>query len=126
MGGRYHQKYKNFNRFKQNRIVLLIVYKIAHSISKWSNQNTNSSVFFIRIKQAKQKQFRPIINEIVTYVNEERETVQQSSEIAISPAFTRKRFRQNRNETALSAWTARCNVEWFSPTSNGAVMHGTD
>ena len=35
MGDRYHQKYKNFNRFKQNRIVfLLIVYKIAHSISK--------------------------------------------------------------------------------------------
>ena len=126
MGGRYHQKYKNFNRFKQNRIVLLIVYRIVLSISKWSNQNTNSSVFFIRIKQAKQKQFRPIINEIVTYVSEERETVQQSSEIAISPAFTRKRFRQNRNETALSAWTARCNVEWFSPTSNGAVMHGTD
>ena len=34
MGGRYHQKYKNFNRFKQNRIVLLIVYRIALSISK--------------------------------------------------------------------------------------------
>ena len=126
MGGRYHQKYKNFNRFKQNRIVLLIVYSIALWISKWSNENTNSSVFFIRIKQAKQKQFRPLVNEILTYVSEERETVQQSSEIAISPAFTRKRFRQNRNETALSAWTARFNVEWFSPTSNGAVMHGTD
>ena len=90
MGGRYHQKYKNCNRFKQNRIVSLIVYRIAHSISKWSNQNTNSSVFFIRIKQAKQKQFRPIINEIVTYVDEERETVQQSSDIAISSAFTGK------------------------------------
>ena len=34
MGGRYHQKYKKFNRFKQNRIVLLIVYRIALSISK--------------------------------------------------------------------------------------------
>ena len=88
MGGRYHQKYKNCNRFKQNRIGSLIVYRIAHSISKWSNENTNSSVFFIRIKQAKQKQFRPIINGIVTYVNEECETVQQSSDIAISPAFT--------------------------------------
>ena len=33
----------------------------------------------------------------------ERETVQQSSDIAINPAFTRKRFRQNKNETALSA-----------------------
>ena len=74
----------------QNRIVSLIVYRIAHSISKWSNQNTNSSVFFIRLKQAKQKQFRSIINEIVTYVDEERETVQQSSDIAISPAFTSK------------------------------------
>ena len=126
MGGRYHQKYKNCNRFKQNRIISLIVYRIVHSISKWSNQNTNSSVFFIRIKQAKPKQLRPIINEIETYVNEDRATVLQSSDIAISPAFTRKRFRQNQIETALSAWTARCNVEWFSPTSNGAVMHGTD
>ena len=89
MGGRYHQKCKNCNRFKQNRIVSLIVYRIAHSIRKWSSQNTNSSIFFIRIKQAEQKQFRPIINEIVTYVSEERATVQQSSETAISPAFKR-------------------------------------
>ena len=43
MGGRHRQKYKNCNRFKQNRIDSLIVYRIAHSISKWSNQNTNSS-----------------------------------------------------------------------------------
>ena len=41
MGGRYHQKYKNFNRSKQNRIVLLIVYKIAHSISKCSTYILN-------------------------------------------------------------------------------------
>ena len=84
MGGRYHQKYKNCKRFKQKRIGSLIVYRIAHSISKWSNQNTNSSVFFIRIKQAKRKQFRPIINKIVTYVNEERETVQQSSYLRLA------------------------------------------
>ena len=35
MGGRYHQKYMNFKRYRQERDGSSVPYKIAQTIKKW-------------------------------------------------------------------------------------------
>ena len=50
MGGRYHQKYMNFKRLRQEIDDSSVHYKIAQKIKKWHSQSTNSSYFFTGIE----------------------------------------------------------------------------
>ena len=55
MGGRYHQKYMNFKRFRQEIDGSNIHYKITQTIKKWHSQSTNCSYFFTGIEKCKTK-----------------------------------------------------------------------
>ena len=55
MGGRYHQKYMNFKRFRQERDVSSVHYKIEKTIKKWPSQSTKSSSFFTGMEKCKTK-----------------------------------------------------------------------
>ena len=50
MGGRYHQKYMDFKRFRQEIDGSSVHYKIAQTIKKWHSQSTNCSYFFTGIE----------------------------------------------------------------------------
>ena len=51
MGGRYHQKYMNFKRFRQKILDGSSVHcKITQTIKKWHSQSTNCSYFFTGIE----------------------------------------------------------------------------
>ena len=87
MGGRYHQKYMNFKRFRQEIDGSSVHHKIAQRIKKWHSQSTNCSYFFTGIEKWKTKRSSQNTNRLATHIEVEHEIVEQSSQIAISLPF---------------------------------------
>ena len=87
MGGRYHQKYMKFKRFRQEIDGSSVHHKIAQTIKKWHSQSTNCSYFFTEIEKCKTKRSSQNTNRLATHIEVEHEIVKQSSQIAISLPF---------------------------------------
>ena len=81
MGGRYHQKYMNFKRFRQERFGSKSVhYKIAQTkkiIKKLLSQSTNCSSFFTGIEKCEMKRSSQKRNKLATHIKVEHEIVKQ-------------------------------------------------
>ena len=76
-----------FSDFPEKKHSHSLFHDSSHFANNTGSQNTNSSAFFVRLN----KQFRQIINRMVTFVKKKKhETLTQSSEIVDSLSFLRQ------------------------------------
>ena len=103
-GGRCHQKYMNFKRFRQERDGSTVHYKIGQTLKKWYSQRTNCSSFFTGIGKCKTKHFSQNANRLATHIEVEHEIVKQSSQSANSLPFICN-VEQSKWEWTTSRWS---------------------
>ena len=87
MGGRYHQKYMNFKRYRQERNGTSVHYKIVQTIKEWHSQSKNCSTFYTGIGKCKAKRSSQNTNRLATHIEVEHEIVKQSRQSTNSSPF---------------------------------------
>ena len=87
MGGRHHQKYMNFKRYRHQRDGSSVHYKIAQTTEKWHSQSTNCSTFYTGIGKCKTKRASQNTNKLATHIEVEHGIIKQSSQSGNSSPF---------------------------------------